>query len=181
MFSHTRFSENQQYNYNSPKPTLDDKSSTAGGMYQVTLESQNIFGIMQSTGKAIITKLPNNEFDIRTVLYPNDPPFYAITKPYYIHAIGRESKEEKTFICSGKVYVTKGILYKTLEFNDIAVNFKNKINSEVNQYQFSLNPFTLWGYSPGKITNSGTLTRVSEVIDDQSLQEVAYCETLKIR
>lgn len=153
---------------------------TAGGVYEVTLESKSVFGTFISNGKVFIAKLTNNEYDIKVVLYPENAPLLGISEPYYIHAIAKENPYEKTFTCSGSVYITKGFIHKNLEINHVLVSFDNNISSEMNNYKFSLNPFTIWGLSPGKITNTGTLNRTSKELDEKSSLELAPCTNLKI-
>ena len=151
-----------------------------GGVYEVTLDSESALGMFSSQGKAIITKLSDNAYEIKAVLYPINPPAYAITTPYYIYAIAKETPDPQNLLCSGQVYVTKGFLHAYRHGNDVAVELEEKLSSKTNTYHFALNSFTLWGLSPGKITNKGTLQQVSEVVDKKSRDEVAFCDSLKI-
>lgn len=154
--------------------------STIGGVYEVTLDSESALGLFKSEGKAVITKIAEHDYEIKAVLYPVDAPAYAITTPYYIHAIAKETSDPQNLLCSGQVYVTKGFFHASIPGNDVAVELAEKISSKTNTYDFTLNPFTLWGFSPGKITNKGTLQLVSEVVDEKSRDEVAFCDTLKM-
>jgi hypothetical protein len=177
MFAHAIYTTKNRDSKTSPT----EKVASLDGLYKVTIESQSTLGVFCSQGKATIATLPNNEYEIKAVLYPIDPPAYAIVNPYYIHAIAKKSIDQKTFICSGEVYVTKGIFYKNISSEGVEINFKEKINTEKNEYQFLISPLTLWGFSPGKITNTGTLNRTSKVIDEESAKELEYCDKLKIR
>lgn len=173
---------NQAYFKNTKPYSIGNEiTPTIGGVYKVTLDSKSALGVFSSQGKAIITKLSGGEYEIKAVLYPINPPPYAIANPYYIYAIAKETSDPQTLLCSGQVYVTKGFFYKYIPGDDVAVSLTEKLSNEKNTYSFALNPLTLWGFSPGKITNTGTLQHVSEVVDNKSRDEVGFCETLKIR
>lgn len=175
MLSQTYFKNTQLYSiHNEITPAI------IGGVYKVTLDSESALGLFKSEGKAIITQKSEHEYEIKAVLYPIDAPAYAITAPYYIYATAKETSDPQNLLCSGQVYVKKGFFHKYVPGDDVAVNLKEKLTSETNTYEFALNPFTLWGFSPGKISNKGTLEHVSGVVDEKSRDEVAFCDTLKM-
>lgn len=157
---------NVDYQALSDKPSL-----TLEGTYKVTLTSTSNIGTFSSEGMAFVKKLPSvGEYEIQAVFQPINAPLYAIQRPYYIHGIAHQEEKNLlssgiTFSCSGKVYVQKSVIYKIIEGDNIPVKFKKPNENKTIEYSFSQNPFTLWGFEPGKIKNSGTLTRISEKVD----------------
>ncbi len=148
------------------------------GTYDVTLRSESLLGVFIAGGIAEIVPMRDGQYNIKAILRPIDPPYYALHNPLYIHAIGTE-KADNAFFCQGKVYLSSGIFYKTIE-NDVTVTFADAKNAEHNKYSFALNPFSLWGFSPGKVTNIGTIDRISLGVTPEAAKELEFCDQLKL-
>ena len=155
-----------------------DSSNHLLGTYNVTLSSESLLGVFKAYGTADIVPMRDGQYSIKAILKPIDPPYYALHNPLYIHAIGTE-KPGNEFFCKGKVYLSSGFFHKTIE-NDVTVTFTDAKNAEHNKYYFALNPFTLWGFSPGKVTNTGSVDRVSLGLTAEASKELEFCDQLTL-
>lgn len=155
----------------------EEKPAPMSGEYKVTLESSSNLGTFVSVGKALVT-LHDKKYEIKAILRPQDAPIWAIRDPMYVHAVAEEKPGNK-FNCVGKVYISKYMLIGTvgkIVENDVTLEFSDRINPEKNHYSFSLNPFSLFGYNPGKVSNTGDINRVALEPTPETLRELEFCE-----